>query len=57
MALLTDELISRDGVIRIYDVLFDYDVLLDNGTTLPLSRRYRKQVQERLGLRRAPTSG
>jgi two-component system LytT family response regulator len=34
----------------------DYDVLLDNGTNLPLSRRYRKQVQERLGLRRTPIS-
>lgn len=32
----------------------DYDVLLDGGTTLRLSRRYRKQLQWRLGLRRAP---
>jgi two-component system, LytTR family, response regulator len=35
----------------------DYDVLLDNGTSLPLSRRYRKQVQQRLGLRRTSDSG
>ena len=34
----------------------DYDVLLDSGTNLPMSRRYRKQVQERLGLRRTPIS-
>ena len=27
------------------------DVLLDNGTTLRLSRRYRKQLQSRLGIR------
>ena len=29
----------------------EYDVLLDNGTRLRMSRRYRKQLQERLGLR------
>jgi two-component system LytT family response regulator len=29
----------------------DYNVLLADGTTLRLSRRYRKQLQERLGLR------
>jgi two-component system, LytTR family, response regulator len=28
----------------------DYDVLLGQGIRLPLSRRYRKQLQERLGL-------
>jgi two-component system, LytTR family, response regulator len=33
----------------------DYDVLLDGGTKLRLSRRYRKQLQERLGLRAAFT--
>jgi two-component system, LytTR family, response regulator len=34
----------------------DYDVLLDQGTKLRLSRRYRKQLQERLGLRRSTES-
>jgi two-component system LytT family response regulator len=29
----------------------EYDVLLDNGARLRMSRRYRKQLQERLGLR------
>jgi two-component system, LytTR family, response regulator len=29
----------------------EYDVLLENGTRLRLSRRYRKQVQNRLGVR------
>jgi two-component system LytT family response regulator len=29
----------------------EYDVLLDNGTRLRLSRRYRKQLQSRLRLR------
>jgi two-component system LytT family response regulator len=29
----------------------EYEVLLENGTTLRLSRRYRKQLQARLGLR------
>jgi two-component system LytT family response regulator len=28
----------------------EYGVLLDNGTTLRLSRRYRRQLQSRLGL-------
>ena len=28
---LDDVVLRRDGIIRIYDVLFDYDVLLDNG--------------------------
>jgi two-component system LytT family response regulator len=32
----------------------DYDVLLDHGMRLCLSRRYRKQLQSRLGLRRSP---
>lgn len=31
------------------------EVLLENGTRLRLSRRYRKQVQERLGVRDSPT--
>jgi two-component system LytT family response regulator len=34
----------------------DYDVLLDQGTKLRLSRRYRKQLQWRLGLRESPNS-
>jgi two-component system, LytTR family, response regulator len=34
----------------------DYDVLLDNGAKLRLSRRYRKQLRWRLGLRRTPDS-
>lgn len=34
--------LNRDG---------DYEVLLDTGTALPLSRRYRKQLQSRLGVR------
>jgi two-component system LytT family response regulator len=34
----------------------DYDVLLDHGRTLCLSRRYRKQLQSRLGLRRSTDS-
>ena len=29
----------------------EYDVLLENGTRVRLSRRYRKQLQERMGLR------
>jgi two-component system LytT family response regulator len=29
----------------------EFDVLLDNGTRLRLSRRYRKQLQSRLGVR------
>jgi len=29
----------------------EYDVLLDNGARLRMSRRYRKQLQERMGLR------
>jgi two-component system LytT family response regulator len=29
----------------------EYEVLLDNGTRLRLSRRYRKQLQSRLGMR------
>ena len=29
----------------------EYDVLLENGTSLRLSRRYRKQLQSRLGIR------
>jgi two-component system LytT family response regulator len=28
----------------------EYEVLLENGTSLPLSRRYRKQLQSRLGV-------
>jgi two-component system LytT family response regulator len=28
----------------------EYEVLLENGTTLPLSRRYRKQLQSRMGV-------
>jgi two-component system, LytTR family, response regulator len=32
----------------------EYDVLLENGTGLRLSRRYRKQVQTRLGVRDLP---
>ncbi len=31
----------------------EYEVLLDNGTKLPLSRRHRKQLQERMGMRDA----
>jgi len=34
----------------------DYDVLLDHGMRLCLSRRYRKQLQWRMGLRRSPDS-
>jgi two-component system LytT family response regulator len=34
----------------------DYDVLLDHGLTLRMSRRYRKQLQFRLGLRPSPGS-
>ena len=34
--------LNRDG---------DYEVLLETGATLPLSRRYRKQLQTRLGVR------
>ena len=34
----------------------DYDVLLDHGIRLCLSRRYRKQLQWRMGLRRSPDS-
>jgi two-component system LytT family response regulator len=29
----------------------EYDVVLDNGTRLRLSRRYRKELQARLGVR------
>jgi len=29
----------------------EYDVLLDNGARLRMSRRHRKQLQERMGLR------
>jgi two-component system LytT family response regulator len=32
----------------------DYDVLLEAGTRLRLSRRYRKQLKTRMGLRRSP---
>ena len=32
----------------------EYEVLLDNGTRLALSRRYRKQAQSRLGVRCSP---
>jgi two-component system LytT family response regulator len=34
----------------------DYDVLLDDGMRLCLSRRYRKQLQRRMGLRQSPDS-
>ena len=34
--------LNRDG---------DYEVVLDSGARLPLSRRYRKQLQSRLGVR------
>jgi two-component system, LytTR family, response regulator len=37
--------LNRDG---------DYEVVLDAGTRLPLSRRYRKELQARLGVRDAP---
>jgi two-component system LytT family response regulator len=33
----------------------EYDVLLSNGTRLRLSRRYRKQLQSRLGISNAPS--
>jgi two-component system, LytTR family, response regulator len=34
----------------------DYTVLLESGTTLRLSRRYRKQLQSRLGIRTSECS-
>jgi two-component system LytT family response regulator len=34
----------------------DYDVLLEGGMRLRLSRRYRKQLQSRMGIRRSPDS-
>ena len=38
--------VSEDG---------DYEVLLDTGAELRLSRRYRKQLQSRLGVATAPS--
>jgi two-component system LytT family response regulator len=35
----------------------EYEVLLDNGTRLRLSRRYRKQLQSRLGVRGSDRTG
>jgi two-component system LytT family response regulator len=40
--------LNRDG---------DYEVVLDAGTRLPLSRRYRKQLQSRLGVRDCSSNG
>jgi two-component system LytT family response regulator len=34
----------------------EYEVLIENGARLRLSRRYRKQLQSRLGVRHSPSS-
>jgi len=45
-------IVNLDRVLGLaLNAIGEYDVLLSNGTRLAMSRRYRKQLQQRLGLR------